>query len=299
MKCLISFAFHLKFDMKYSGLTYLIAFVLALGIVIYQYSVYGTWLSPYLLIPVILGVTGYTLGPQIDWWFYKHFPPRLDDKVKRIFETNSEFYRNLPPARKALFDTRICLYIEDKEWQYVSMEDEMPYDIRAIIAFEPVRLTLNHENFLMRPFDRIAVYQNPFLSTFYPDRYHGSELYSDEGIALFSLKHIIPAFRQPLEYFNVVLYEYARIMIATHKNLNFPKLDENFWYDLYKVANYGHREIMGAIGLPDVDILPVAIHHYFVYGPYFRAIYPNLCEQLDLIFGSDIIPDQLPEGTII
>lgn len=86
--------------MKYSGLTYLIAFVLAIAIVIYQYSVYGTWLSPYLLIPVILGVTGYTLGPQIDWWFYKRFPPKLDDKVKRIFEINSEFYRNLPPEKR-------------------------------------------------------------------------------------------------------------------------------------------------------------------------------------------------------
>lgn len=275
------------FDMKYSGLTYLIAFVLAIAIVVYQYSVYGTWLSPYLLIPVILGVTGYTLGPQIDWWFYKHFPPKLDDKVKRIFEINSEFYRNLPPEKKELFDTRVCLYIEDKDWQYVSMDEEMPYDIRAIIAFEPVRLTINLENFLMRPFDRIAVYQNPFLSPFYPDRYHGSELYSEDGIVLFSLKHIIPAFRQPLEYFNVVLYEYARIMIATYKNLDIPKLDDHFWYDLYKVANYGHREIMGAIGLPDVDALSVAIHHYFVYGQYFRTIYPELCIQLDMIFESD------------
>jgi len=44
---------------------------------------------------------------------------------------------------------------------------------------------------------------------------------------------------------------------------------------------------MGAIGLPDVDALSVAIHHYFVYGQYFRTIYPELCIQLDMIFESD------------
>lgn len=285
--------------MKYSGFAYLIAFLIAGGIILYEYYYNnGNLLSPFLVIPIGIAFAGYLLAPQIDWWFYKQFPPKLDPRVKTLFENNSEFYRSLSPERKKLFDERITLYIEAKDWQYIGMDESMPYDIRAIIAFEPVRLTLAQKDYLLEPFDRIAVYQNPFLSPQHPDRYHASEIFKEDGIALFSLKHILPAFREPLCYFNIVLYEYARILVLTSKSTVFPQLKDDFWYNLYKVANYGHREIMGVIGLPDVEALPVAIHHYFTYGPYFREVYPELYAQLQNIFEIYQLPEyrRLNEG---
>jgi hypothetical protein len=58
----------------------------------------------------------------------------------------------------------------------------------------------------------------------------------------------------------------------------------DFWPDLYKVANYGLREIMGAVGCQMWNLLPVAIHHYFVYGTYFESEYPELYKELQGIF---------------
>ncbi|MBK9399114.1 MAG: zinc-dependent peptidase [Saprospiraceae bacterium] len=88
----------------------------------------------------------------------------LDDKIKTIFEKNSEYYRNLNPEKKKIFDQRVVLYIEAKEWLYMGMQEEMPYDLKALVAFQPVRLTLQQKDFLLEPFDRIAVYPNPFLA---------------------------------------------------------------------------------------------------------------------------------------
>jgi len=218
-----------------------------------------------------LGIGTYVLSPQIDWWHSKRFPPQLEEKVVQIFENNSVYYQNLPTEKKKLFNERVCLFIEAKGWQYIGMQEEMPYDLKAIVAFEPIRLTLSQNNFLMKPFDRIAVYQNPFISP-----------------------HILPAFREPHQYFNVVLYEYAKIMAMTYPDIIFPTLDDSFWPDLYKVANYGKREIMGAVGLPDVEPLPVAIHHYFIYGKYFESEYPELYNELQGIFEIYHLPYQLP-----
>lgn len=277
--------------MKFSGFAYILAFLLAGGIVLYEYSYNGgNFISPYLVIPIGIAIAGYMLAPQIDWWWYKRFPLALDSKVKTIFENNSEFYRNLSPEKMKIFDQRISLYVEAKDWKYMGMEEAMPYDIRAIIAFEPVRLTLNQKDYLMEPFDRIIVYQNPFLSPQHPERYHASELFLEDGVVLFSLKHILPAFREPHKYFNIVLYEYARIMISTNKNINFPELDDQFWYNLYDVASYGHREIMGVIGLTEADPVAVAIHHYFIYGAYFGNIYPELYASLQAIFDTYHLP---------
>jgi len=273
--------------MKFSGFAYIIAFLLGAGIVFYEY-VYnnGSFISPYLVIPIGVAIAGYMLAPQLDWWWYKRFPMQLDSKVRSIFESNSEFYRNLSADKKKIFDERISLYVEAKDWKYIGMEESMPYDIRCIIAFEPVRLTLNQKNFLMEPFDTVVVYQNPFLSPQFPDRYHASELFKDDGVVLFSLKHVLPAFREPEKYFNIVLYEYARIMQITHKEIIFPELTEEFWYNLYNVASYGHREIMGVIGLTEADAVAVAIHHYFTYGAYFGNIYPDLYASLQSIFNT-------------
>jgi hypothetical protein len=281
--------------MKLSGFLYIVAFVLTLLITLYEY-VYssGNWLSPYLVIPVALGIGAYVLSPQLDWWYSRRYPPLLENKIVQIFENNSEYYRNLTPERRKLFNERICLFIEAKGWQYIGMQEEMPYDIKAIVAFEPVRLTLSQNNFLLKPFDRIAIYQNPFISPNYPERYHASEIFAEDGIVLFSLKHILPAFREPHQYFNVVLYEYAKIMAMTYPDIIFPTLDDSFWPDLYKVANYGKREIMGAVGLPDVEPLPVAIHHYFIYGKYFESEYPELYNELQSIFEIYHLPYQLP-----
>jgi len=277
--------------MKFSGFAYILAFIIGLGIVLFEYNYHdGNFVSPYLVIPLIIASAGYLLAPQLDWWWYKRFPLKMDDKIKTIFEKNSEYYRNLNPEKKKIFDQRVVLYIEAKEWLYMGMQEGMPYDLKAIVAFQPVRLTLQQKDFLLEPFDRIAIYPNPFLSPEQPDRYHASEIFEMDGIALFSLKHLMPSFKEPEKYFNIVLYEYARIMKICSKDIIFPEVNENFWYNLYDVASYGHREIMGVIGLPDVDPFAVAVHHYFTYGHYFGNIYPELYHSFQTIFDTYHLP---------
>lgn len=271
--------------MRFTGVIYILAFIIGTFIVLYTYRTTGAWLSEYLVIPAIIATTAYMLGPQINLWWYKRKPPKLDAKIKRIFEHYSSYYRELDKETKALFDSRIVLYIEDKDWIHMGLEDEMPYDIRAIIAFQPVRMTLHQKNYLLQPVNRVIVYPYPFLSPGYPKHYHASEFYAEDGAVLFSLRHLLPAFNEPEKYFNIVLYEYAKVFRQVNTHIQYPVLDEQFWRDLYRVANYGHSEIRALIGMPDpVDDFGVAVHHYFIYGKYFRDVYPELSNHLDNIF---------------
>lgn len=69
--------------MKFSGFAYILAFIIGLGIVLFEYNYHdGNFVSPYLVIPLIIAAAGYLLAPQLDWWWYKRFPLNLDDKIK-------------------------------------------------------------------------------------------------------------------------------------------------------------------------------------------------------------------------
>ncbi|HQW12841.1 MAG TPA: zinc-dependent peptidase [Saprospiraceae bacterium] len=272
--------------MRLTGILYLLSFLLALVIVGYSYTQTGDFLSLYLAIPAVIVSSTYMLGPQINFWWSKRNPPRLEPKVQRIFELYHPWYKNLDPKEKKLFNSRVVLYVEDKAWINMGIEEELPYDISAMIAFQAVRLTLSQNDFLMRPFDRIVVYPYPFLSPNYASFYHATETNMEDGALIFSMRHLIPAFQQPEKYFNIVLYEYARVFKVTMPGINYPEVDTiEFWQDLYRVANYSFKEIHGLIGIPDaVDAWGVAVHHYFTYGPHFARVFPELNDQLTSIF---------------
>lgn len=276
--------------MKFSKLFYIAAFVIALLLIGYEYLLTGRYLTPFLVIPAIIGGLGYLFSAQLDFWWLQQNPPKLDQKIKTIYELNSEFYRNLDPQKKRLFDSRVELYIEAKEWIYVGSPGGMPYDLKGLIAFQAVRMTINMKDFLLEPYDRIVLYPNPFLSPSHPERYHASEINHDDGVIILSLKHVLPAFRDPLRYFDVALYEFGRAFKHSVKHTTLPAIDENFFYNLYDVANYGHREIMGVVGLPDIDPFGVAVHHYFTYGPFFERVYPEIHKAFNTIFGTFHLP---------
>ena len=271
--------------MRFSGLLYIVSAILVGIIIMISYSQTGEWISVYLVFPAIMATSIYLTETQLNLWWNKRYPPRLDAKIKRIFEHYSEYYRELDPKSKKLFDSRIAIFIDDKVWINVGSEDDLPYDVRAIIAFNPIRMTLAHKEYLFSSFDRIIVYPYPFLSPPYPAHYHASEINFEDKVLVFSLKHVIPAFQEPEKYFNIALYEFARAFKYLNPDIEFAEQPKDFWLDLYAVANYGFNEIRNLIGIPDpVDDFGVAVHHYFVYGEYFRNVYPEIFSQLDVLF---------------
>lgn len=273
--------------MRFSGLLYIVSGILAIIIILFSYNHSGEWISYYLVFPAIMATSIYLLETQLNLWWNKRFPPRLDPKVKRIFEHYSTYYKELDPKTQRLFDSRIAIFIDDKTWINVGSEDDLAYDVKAIIAFNPVRMTLSHKDFLFPTFDRIIVYPYPFLSPVYPGHYHASEINFEDKVFVFSLKHIIPAFQQPEKYFNIALYEFARAFRHLNPEIQFPEQPKEFWINLYDVANYGFNEIRNLIGIPDsIDDFGVAVHHYFVYGEYFRNVFPDIFNQLEGIFST-------------
>lgn len=272
--------------MKFSALLYIVLFLVLIAITWVHYSQTGQILSPYIVVPVALGGAVYMLGPQVDWWWYNKMPPKLDQGIVNLFTNLSEYYRSLDDQKKKVFNERVVLFIEAKEWIMKTLQgtEDMPYDVKAFIAFEPVRLTLNDQKFLMGKFDRYIVYPNPFLSMQFQDRYHASEIFEEDGVAIFSLANIFPAFKNPMQYFNVVLYEFAKIYRITNPEIVYPMINDDFWNQLPTIANYGLIHIQSAVGLLDIDKWGVAVHHYFIYPDHFRFVYPQLAVEMDNIF---------------
>ena len=51
----------------------------------------------------------------------------------------------------------------------------------------------------------------------------------EKGVVMFSAEQLMPGFMQPKRFFNIGLYEYARVFRHCHPELAFPAIGEEHW----------------------------------------------------------------------
>lgn len=229
----------------------------------------------YYLIPCAVGAAlVYVLSPQIDWWWYKRFPPKLPRGLQTMLRSRFHWYKQLPPNLQRRFEERTALYMKAHEFKAQGMET-MPADVQAVIAASAVQISFGHEDFLMEPYEHIIVYAHPFPSPQYPDKWHTSELYDEDGVLLFSAQHLMLGFFEPRKYFNIALYEYARVFKRCHPEKPWPEWQPSDWQALETISGMPQQAIQNWIGLPDIDIEAVAAVHFFVFPERFIQHLPE------------------------
>ena len=180
-------------------------------------------------VPFVIGsAVIYILSPQINWWWYQRHPPELPAGLRHLINTQLPFYQNLPVADKTRFRNRMAMYMEANEFMPQGMET-VPPDLKGVIAASAVQVTLGHEDYLMSKFEHIIVYPHPFPSPQFPDEWHASEFYEEDGVIMFSAEQLMPGFMQPKRFFNIGLYEYARVFRHCHPEVAFPAIGEEHW----------------------------------------------------------------------
>ncbi len=258
---------------------------LAIGALVCLYLAWeeGSRYAFYMIPFVISLAIAYVFSPQIDWWWYQRRPPDLPAQLRQLINTRFPFYQNLSAEDKTRFRHRMALYMEANEFMPQAMES-MPADLKGVIAASVVQLTFGQEDYLLNKFEYIVVYPHPFPSPQFPEKWHVSEIYEEDGVVMFSADQLMASFVQPKLYFNIGLYEYARIYRRCYPDVAYPELGENIWEQLQEVSGFSKEAIEKWIGLPEPDPLAVATAHFFVFPEKFRGILPTMYEELAQVF---------------
>lgn len=224
----------------------------------------------------------YVLSPQIDWWWARRYPPKLPEQLRSFLNKFSLFYQRLDAAEQIRFEQRAALFLMGTEWVGQGWES-VPKDVQLVLASYGVQLNFHTEDLLFEKFEKIIVYQHPFPSPAHPT-WHHSEIYEPDGCMLISAEQLLQGYVAPKEHYQIGLHEYAKIFILSHPDLPWPTVSEAAWADLEKINGMGRKHVEAMVGLPVVDALPVALHHYFTFPVEFRAVLPMLTAAFDAIF---------------
>lgn len=243
---------------------------------------YAKYLIPCLVVAALI----YVSSPQINWWWWQRNPPDLEPQLHAWLEHNSLFYNSLPAAERRHFRSRIFLHRENIDWTPMAWPDEkVPTDVQLAIASQAAMLTLGRPDFLFSKFEKVIVYPKPFLSPEHPQP-HASELFEPDGCLIFSAEQLMFATMQPGQFFNPVLYEYARAFALSFPETRLPIFPDEapVWEKLAQVGGHTRPQIEETIGLPNLDATAAAVHHFFTFPVRFAAVFPAEAEAMRQAF---------------
>lgn len=265
-------------------------------VIVAFFFLYLTWekdesYSLYIVPPVLVLALIYVFSPQINWWWYKRNPPDLDPPLRLLLERFYSFYQHLTPPRQQRFRERLALYNLSVEFMPQAME-RVPEDVKGVVAAAAVTLTFGMEDdsdWRLSAFERVVVYPRPFPSPQYPEQFHASEVFEEDGVILFAAEQLMLGFTQPYRHLNLGLYEYARVFAAQHPEAPWPQLPPDIWSHLEAVSGISYQQVQAWINLPEseIDPLAVTVAHFLLFPRAFRMALPGIFDALESILGFD------------
>lgn len=223
---------------------------------------------------VIAMIGLYFFSDVIDWKWYRDNPPTVEDEMRELLSKRLPYYQNLSADDKAKFENRVELYVRANEfipngWEHV------PYDIQAWVAVNPVMLTFHQEDFLLSDYERVVIYPHSFPSPQYPEQFHCSEVFTEDGVLLFSAEKLLPGVMQPRAYFNIGIYEYAKVYKLMHANIDYPEMTNLDWRAFERIVNYTQQKLEHYIGLDNLDQWGVLTVLFFSHPKEMNAQLPD------------------------
>ena len=265
-------------------LAHILAVPFIIGALTFLYLTWevGDMYAKYIVVCVIPLAVIYVMSPQINWWWYQRRPPLLDLKLVRLLQAHFPFYNALTLENKKKFHDRVSLFMMAHEFIPKGM-DSVPEDIKAVIAANAIRLTFNKAQFLFPKFERIVIYPHPFPTPQY-STWHTSELYEEDGVLLFAIEQMMNSFLHPQQYFNIVLYEYAKVFRWSYPNYDYPNLPEFIWEKLEKISTWKKGFISAWIGLKEIDVKAVSVVCFLLFREAFERELPRVYRKYSAIF---------------
>lgn len=258
-------------------------FILLSAVLLYlAWEVDGTY-ATYLIPNVVILTLIYTLSPQINWWWYRRYPPEPPKELWPLLE-RIPFYKNLSDAEKQRFRQRVALFNLAQEFMPQGVE-VVPEDIKLVIGASAVQLTFYQDDFLFPKFENIVIYPKPFPTPQHPTQFHTSEIYEEDGVVLLAAEPLMRAVVEPGQYYHIGLHEYAKVFRLKYPDLNWPHLSEESWELLEAVSGFSKEAIHKYINLDGIEIFPVSVTLFFTFPDRFLEYLPDVYKAYADIFG--------------
>ncbi|HMQ47084.1 MAG TPA: zinc-dependent peptidase [Saprospiraceae bacterium] len=270
-----------------------IPFVLAALVFLYLTWEVDSRYSWYIVPFVVALALVFVLSPQIDWWWHKKCPPRLRPKIQGLLERFLPYYQKLSESEKQRFRDRVALYMMANDFQAKGMDDP-PADLKAVVAACAVQLSFGYPDFLLSPFEYIIFYPQPFPSPQYPEHFHASEIYEEDGVMIFSAEQLMKGFLQPAQFYNIGLHECAKAWERIHHQQDWPELGAEIWDSLQAISGFSQEAIQRWINLEPIPARPVSIVLFFTFPERFQQVLPELYQRYSVIFNQDTINGKHP-----
>ncbi len=251
----------------------------------YVKEIYGVsqWIFPPLLILTAL----YIFNPQIEWWWYNRFPPKIDPKLKSFLLRASPFYAALSPENKDKFEKRIFFYLIGNDFSGMNMES-VTEDMKATVAMYPIALTFSQNNFLLAPYERIIFYKHPFPS---PNHrfLHASETNVEDGVIIFSFEQLLQSQYRPDAFINLGYYEYAQVYSYVHNKRPAPLVNEQHWDLIENISGINRESVIKFTGYKVPSLLGCLTSMFFDHPVKLQRADPTLYNELSSFYELDPI----------
>lgn len=246
---------------------------------------YGLNYTGYVVVPAIFIALIYAFKKEIDDWWLKRNPPVLPQKMIDWLNQYSIFYKELSKEHQILFEKEMAIFIETNQYYIVGKEAEpVPYDIKGIVAHEAVKIILALGSNPYKGINRIVLYKHAFPS---PEHQylHTVEAQLEDGVAIFSLEHLIPGLLSPNKYYNIAMHGYLEIAKFNTLENYIQSNNSEITYDfLNEISGFDESFIRATIGLKDIKLTTIAINFYLNYNEKFRLALPQVANKLDTVF---------------
>ncbi len=227
----------------------LVILVLFSTVMVFLYN--QTW-----VLGIGIGLIGlvslYFLKDAIDWKYYVKNPPMPEPPVVKLL-TEIPFYKQLNDLDRDKFQKRLALFMiaHDFKMQPSKRSEEedatdAPEDIKAICSIPAIILTFYEENFLLKEIEQVVLYNHPFPSPRYHEL-HSCESNKEDKVLIFSLPHLEKGVKDPFTYFDVGMYEWARIS----ENISYHCIDWNQFAQSQGITKEAYERV---IGLAHIDL---------------------------------------------
>lgn len=269
-------------------------FVIALIVALYLTIEVDSGYSWYIIPPFLILAAIYFTSPEIDWWWWQRNVPPMDPGLEKLLRKMLPFYAALPEPDKKRFQNRLEMYVRANAFIAKGIKEDStpPSEVVYFSSTNIVQLTLGQADYRLPKFERIVVYPAPFPSPQHPTPLHSSEIYAEDGVLIFAVEPLMEGiFRK--EKFNIGFYEYARAYMVSYPDKDYAEADLS-WQKLEEISGYTREVVEKSIGLPDIDIRAVAIHHFFYFPKPFKGVAPEVYNRYTKVFNLDLLREGSP-----
>lgn len=233
-----------------------------------------------LAVSVLVLVATYTFQFQIDQLMIRGVPQRLDQDMQKMLLHTSFVYAGLSESHRLMAEDRMQRWVLQKDFINKN-EQDAPEDVKYILAWYAIFLTMHQEKFLYEGLDRVVFYHHPFLSPQQPDDVHIAEVEEQDGTIIISVPHLIRGHMEK-GFYNIALHTMAEAYAVCYlrEPIQWP---DDIWDQLEAISTIPKDRIEAYLGLKITDPWPVAVHHQITYAgtiiPEVLQLLPQLSEK--------------------